>query len=313
MKWDFSIDDGKLKCIVDDLNRVNVIFQNTFLPSSIELAKQFLDNCFSSFDNNDYPIIIIEALNAGGYVDLADYFISYINLYKTSSIYSSLRYNENVKSISSNFEGIDIETCETKKANKFFNLESIEDDYGIDQNGVKIKHKRTHIFDKTSNDKRKFFDFRENAKHIRKPNEIIIFTDGFSFSSTSIFIKETQIMGGAIIVGYSGNPKLTSFDSSQSPSPILSTDNLKGKDTLSDEIIKLGFSFNYPFMEIFNKLDNENEKKIPLEYQINEIDERVNILNGYDDSIYQDFIDNALLIFEKYKTKCNPKIKICFY
>ena len=56
-------------------------------------------------------------------------------------------------------------------------------------------------------------------------------------------------------------------------------------------------------------MDNENEKKIPLEYQINEIDERVNILNGYDDSIYQDFIDNALLIFEKYKTKCNPKNK----
>jgi len=309
MKWDFSLDDGKLKCIVDDLNRVNVIFQNTFLPSSIELAKEFFDNCFSSFDNNDYPIIIIEAQNTGGYVYLADYFISYINLYKTSSIYSSLRFNENVKSISSNFEGIDIETCEIKKANKLFNLESIEDDYGIDQNGVKIKHKRTHIFDQTSNDKRQFFDFRENAKHIRKPNEIIIFTDGFSFSSTSIFIKETQIMGGAIIVGYSGNPKLTSFDSSQSPSPIYSTDNLKGKDTLSDEIIRLGFSFSYPIMEIFNKLDNENEKKIPLEYQINEIDERVNLLNGYDDSVYQDFIDNALSIIKKYKTKCNPKNK----
>jgi len=84
---------------------------------------------------------------------------------------------------------------------------------------------------------------------------------------------------------------------------------LKGKDTLSDEIIRLGFSLNYPFMEIFNKLDNENEKKIPLEYQINEIDERVYLLNEYDDSVYQDFIDNALLIIEKYKTKCNPKNK----
>ena len=215
MKWDFKIDDGKLKCIVDDLNKVNVIFQNTFLVSNIELAKQLLDNCFSTFDDNDYPIIVIEALNAGGYVGLADYFISYINLYKTSSIYSSLRYNENIKSISSNFEGVDIETCQIKKATKFFNLKSIEDDYGIDQNGAKIKHKRTQIFDESSNDKRKFFDFRENAKHIRKPNEIIIFTDGLSYSATSIFIKETQIMGGAIIVGYNGNPKLASFDSSQ--------------------------------------------------------------------------------------------------
>jgi len=309
MNWDFYTDDKRLKCIVDDLNKVNVIFQNTFLVSNIEQDKQILDNCFSTFDNNDYPIIVIESKNAGGYVGLADYFISYINLYKTSSIYSSLRYNENIKSISSNFEGIDVETCQIKKATKFFNLESIEDDYGIDQNGAKIKHKRTQIFDMSSNDKRKFFDFRENAKNIRKPNEIIIFTDGFSYSATSIFIKETQIMGGAIIVGYSGNPKLASFDSSQSPSPVFSTDNLKGKDALSDEIIRLGFSLNYPFMETFNKLDNENEKKIPLEYQINEIDERVYLLNEYVDSLYQDYIDNALLIIEKYKTKCNPKNK----
>ena len=309
IKWNYSLENGKLKCRVDNVNKVNVIFQKTFNPSNLEKAMIFIDNCFSSFDSNVYPIVVIEEQNGGGYVTLADYLISYINLNKTSPIYSSFRYNDNVKSIASNFAGQDTKTCKARYADKFFDLQSIEDDYGIDQNGEKIKHKRTQIFDKSSVDKTKLFDLRENTKYVRKPNEIIIFTDGFSYSATSLFIKETQIKGGAIIVGYSGNPNLDMFDSSQSPSPVLSTDTLKGKDTLSDEITSLGFSFNYPIMEVFNKLDNENEKNIPLEYQINEIDERINIFNGYDESLYQTFIDNALSIFKKYQTKCNPKNK----
>ena len=309
IKWNYSLENGKLKCRVDTVNKVNVIFQKTFSPSNIEEAMIFIDNCFSSFDNNVYPIVVIEEQNGGGYINLADYLISYINLYKASPIYSSLRYNEITKSIAFNFAGQDTKTCKSKYADKFFDLESIEDDYGIDQNGAKIKHKRTQIFDKSTVDKAKLYNLRENTKYIRKPNEIIIFTDGFSYSATSLFIKETQINGGAIIVGYSGNPNLDSFDSSQSPSPVISTDTFKDKDTLSNEIESLGFSFNYPIIEIFNKLDNENENNIPLEYQINEIDERINIFNGYEESLYQSFIDNALLIFKKYQTKCNPKNK----
>lgn len=65
-------------------------------------------------------------------------------------------------------------------------------------------------------------------------------------------------------------------------------------------------------METFSHLDNNNETNIPLEYQINLVDERVPIYNGYDfqsDSNYQDFIDKAKNIFEQYKTKCNPNNK----
>ena len=65
-------------------------------------------------------------------------------------------------------------------------------------------------------------------------------------------------------------------------------------------------------MEAFSHLDYENEKNIPLEYQINLVDERVPIYNGYDvqsDSNYQEFINAAKDIFKKYKTKCNPKNK----
>ena len=38
----------------------------------------FLDECFIEFDNNNYPIIIIENFNNGGSSNLANYFASYI-------------------------------------------------------------------------------------------------------------------------------------------------------------------------------------------------------------------------------------------
>ena len=153
-----------------------------------------------------------------------------------------------------------------------------------------------------------FYNFRQNAKNIRKPTEIIIFTDGFSFSSASILIKEMQLNGGAIIVGYDGNPNLKEFDSGQSPSIYTTTSNYN-KDSLSREIENLGFSLNYPVVETFDRNDNNKEINIPLEYKINLIDERVELYNGYYDDHYDNYISEAKKIFEKYKTKCNPKNK----
>ena len=46
----------------------------------------------------------------------------------------------------------------------------------------------------------------EILKKRRKPTEIIILTDGFSYSATSTFIKYLQIYGSAIIVCYFDNP-----------------------------------------------------------------------------------------------------------
>ena len=50
----------------------------------------------------------------------------------------------------------------------------------------------------------------------------MIFTDGFSYSATSILLKNIQLFGGAIIVGFNGYPKegKETFDSSQSPTNV---------------------------------------------------------------------------------------------
>ena len=311
MDWDISIENGNLKCYVDNENQVNVIFQNTFHVSSLEEGFKFFDECFTNFDNNIYPIIIIESFNGGGYGDLADYLISYININKTTSIYSSYKYNEEIEKFVAEPRFKTTDTCEIKNHTDLFDLNYIEDNYGFNSKGEEIFHKRTKIFDLTTVNENLFYSKRKKLKHIRKPNEIIIFTDGYSYSATSVLIKQTQLKGGAIIVGYDGNPYLDTFDASLAPSPVFSTDSeyLNKNDNLSLEIESLGFSLSYTIAETFSELDKENKSNIPLEYQINEIDERVNIYNGYDDSKYQDFINEAKKIFKKYETQCNPKNK----
>ena len=47
----------------------------------------------------------------------------------------------------------------------------------------------------------------------------------------------------------------------------------------------------------------------PLEYLITSVDERVNIFHHYKDIHYDLLIKEALKIFDKYKTKCNPNNK----
>ena len=74
------------------------------------------------------------------------------------------------------------------------------DDYGIDELGRKIKHHRSQIFSSTVTDREYIEDFKERlTSKIKKPHEIIIFTDGFSFSATRVFIKATYLAGGATV------------------------------------------------------------------------------------------------------------------
>ena len=69
---------------------------------------------------------------------------------------------------------------------------------------------------------------KTKKKILKKPTDIIIFTDSYSYSATSGFIKGFQNTGGAIIVGYFGNPKIKGtdlFDGSQSFSSVKSINN----------------------------------------------------------------------------------------
>ena len=198
---------------------------------------------------------------------------------------------------------ISIDTCE--KFSSFEEMKEITDDYGEG-----IIHHRSKLFElfNTSvlkEQKKRRQDYFEKYQ-LKRPTEIIIFTDSFSYSSTSFFIKGLQETGAAILVGYKGNPKSNAiFDASQSPSAV---HNFNGTDVYNNlnnsgfEIIGTTFfeSFNY---SCFNK------NPTPREYLIHPVDERVNIFQNYDDSLYDKFISEAKKIFKKYNDDqyCNPE------
>lgn len=111
-------------------------------------------------------------------------------------------------------------------------------------------------------------------------------------------MKGFQETGGAIIVGYRGNPKLENeiLDSSLSPSGtfILDENNTYGK-----ELEKLGFVMpTITGFESFN-FSYHNPNPTPREYLVFPVDEKINIYQKYDDSLYNDFIKEAKRIFKE--------------
>ena len=48
------------------------------------------------------------------------------------------------------------------------------------------------------------------------------------------------------------------------------------------------------------------ESHIPQEYDVQIVDKRIKLYNSYDDIYYQEFIDEAIKVFDSYKTNCNP-------
>ena len=103
----------------------------------------------------------------------------------------------------------------------------------------------------------------------KKPTEIIVFTDGYSFSCTSFFIKGLQEHGHAIIVGYNSKPGLekSDFDAAQSSS---SVETFKYSEKVQN-LNKLGFNVRVTFGEKFDHNDKGNPKT-PEEFLIYPVD-----------------------------------------
>jgi len=144
---------------------------------------------------------------------------------------------------------------------------------------------------------------------LKKPTDIIIYTDSFSYSATSSFIKGFQYTGGAIVVGFNGNPKIgiEQFDGSQSPASVTSfefSDEYKNLDKLG--IVVSGITFAETYDDYYIQ-----KNPIPREYLLDPVDERVDIYEPYTDDTYQLFIDKAQELFKKYNEdgECNVKNK----
>ena len=168
--WDMDF-QGKIKFKVDHLNKVNVLVQRTFNFYKIENNRikpdknyyKFFISMYNKMKGNKYPIVIIEDFNGGGLIESVFFLLNTINPELTlNSLNIAIKLSDN-------------------------NIPYEIDDYG---NG--IKHKRSKIENDYFN---KIYDlFKIIKPHTRNTNEIIVFTDGLSYSATSLFIKNLQVL-----------------------------------------------------------------------------------------------------------------------
>ena len=304
--WDINI-DNHIKCKVDHKNEVNVIFQDSFSPNNADRTGIInnISYCHGNFTNNDYPVIVIESLNGGGYAQLSKLMQQMVQDLMQPKNYFSVIHNNNTKQFlyDNKDSFLFVDDDETKN----LTIEEFYDDIVYEKYGdITIERSKQRLLvDLDFESLIKTNIFKRNK--IKKPTDIVIFTDGLSFSATSVFIKNLYYFGGAILAGYSGDPELDYFDASQNPTFILT--NLTGIKGFN-ELVKRGFYFpQISIGSMYRSSYDKNNENIPEEFIVNLIDERINIYNNYKDDLYEDFISEAKNIFKKYESQCNPNNK----
>ena len=311
VEWDYMTDDFNFLCRVDDKNKINMIMQSSFGDNLTEYEDKML-KCLEKIYSNNYKIVIVESYNSGGFINLCYPFSQYLRPKISDFIIASRKYNNfTVKNMFKNDQFLNIETCRP------YTEENIKEIITDDYSGGYF-HQRTQYYDnnniyfkKTMEKRRKEFLSKGNT---RKPTDIIVFTDGYSFSCASILIKDLQIHGSAIIVGYNSRPgNNTKFDSSLSPSQVKYFEYQENVKKLKN----LGFTSSISFEELFDPND-KNSPKIPQEFLIFPIDELSKIHQPYKsgfEEINEIFINESKRIFEKYNEngECNPDNKYLYY
>ena len=286
--WDY-IFENIFKCRVDITNQINVYYIQSFLSKNYTSYTETFLKCVNLFDKNKYPIVVILNNNDGGYANLPKFMLELISPYISINKYISMKVNDFMKKNKRKFEINDI----------------IKIDYGENITGYLTKP----IEDLSWLDE-EIINYKKKLKNKRKPTEIIIFTDGYSFSAASTFIKYFQYYGGGIVVGYFGNPKESNipFDSGQSSSSIFKNETLylQSPNSYKKLYDKYNISLKMPGNQNFFDDLNLN---LPLEYIVTPVDERVDIYTHFKDKYYNLFINEAIQIFNKYKNKCNAKNK----
>ena len=310
--WDLKSNGGNIKCKIDNNNKLNILYQNSFSPQDFDNYEKVMYECFSKFYSNDYKIIIIEDQNGGGYSELCLPFTQYVRPKILKPEVTSMRSTSLIyKNFFINDENLDPETCfpYTEKDNL---LDGIKDKYTED-----IIHQRTKNIESFNIYEKKIMEIKRReyikTQKTKKPTEIIVFTDGYSFSCTSLFIKGLQVHGAAILVGYNSRPDLVEekYDASQSNSAVETFPYSEYIQNLD----KLGFYTRLTFSEEFDPND-KNEPKIPMEFLIYPVDEVSNNFVRYTDDKLERFIKEANKYFDKYNNldgNCNPKNEFLFY
>ena len=310
INWDYSNKEKSLKCKIDNENKINVYYQNSFYvdeKNSDDLIETLI-NCYFSMQSNDFPIFVIEDGNGGGYLLYSEIFTRIVqNLCSKKNYFSIMKTNltQFLNEKYSDFVFFNNENGFYYENFKEFFATSINENISFNVNLTRTIQRELDALN--SEDLKRYF--LSLTKKIRKPTEIIIFSDGFSFSATSLFIKSLQNFGGAIIVGYNGDPDTETFDFDASQSPTF----IEGEEFLKNipeykKLIKNGFKIGQiSYGPSYKNSYNFNIKQIPQEFEEIPVDERINFYNEFEDTneVYNFFIEKGKEIIEKYKSNCN--------
>ena len=296
--------DDNVYCFIDDTKMVNTFVLTTYSPpdDKFDAFKDTIVNCVNEFDKNTYPIQIILKQNGGGIANLELTIQKAFAPYNNDVNFNAMRISDYSKRImESGYIDLcfDLDTCKKVGENTTFYDKPREIKYGD------VTHKITQIttdgFEPAANIK---------MKNIRKPTEIVVYTDSFCFSCCSVTAKGMKEHGSAIMVGFDGDPGLTGtdkFEVGQSPTAVVTLSNQFKETNKPFELDAYGISVGVSFAESF-RYNYEYTETVPKEFLIDEIDERTTF-TSYDDAKLDQFTTKTLELVEKYKTKCNPKNK----
>ena len=296
------------QCRTDDKNQVNVMKIISFggvkdsIPS-LEVAKL----CAYLFDENDYKIVIILPRNGGGNPIVGYNIIELLSPYILTR--NSLRIKKDINmdlfiETYNQFNLFEEYNTTNKLDGNYFEDGFINETYG------NITEEWSKPFAWRVN-QTKIEEIKKNFKHKRKPTDIIIMTDSFSYSAASIFLKNVYKSGAGIIIGYDGNPNLPDdiFDISQSPS---ATFGFNSYEKIYPEIYNntIKYLMGLATITCMASYHEFQESHIPQEYDVQIVDKRVKLFTSYNDNIYKEFIKEAINELNWYKDNCNPNNKM---
>ena len=128
LEWDYNYTDN-FKCRVDNTNKINVYFIKQFYGDDIVLYIDTIVNCSLLFDQNDYPVILINNLNPGGYVVISQLLLELLSPLFSLNFYFSMRKTEAISAVGENDDnafGYSVDTCEVKSLKELFKETKIE-------------------------------------------------------------------------------------------------------------------------------------------------------------------------------------------
>ncbi|EDR27735.1 hypothetical protein EDI_294990 [Entamoeba dispar SAW760] len=314
--------ENKICCLTTS-NKINTLIVNTFDVTGKSVTNKInefidkLNECVDLFDSNNYPIQLIFSKNSGGSVLLSNAIEKILSPYDDVDYIGSVRisdFTEDIIKKSSYIESMyDPETCEEREQEN--NPKTFGEWYS-NPNIIKygdVEHKVSQpskiIFDKLiQTPSLGIHQLKKLMKNKRKPTEIVVYTDSYCYSACSWVTKGLKEWGGAIIVGFDGDPngKDEEFEVGLSPSNNIPDIN----DIDKDNILKqYGYNLGLTVIETY-RFNYEYNESIPREFLTDMIDERVNIYQfDQTEKVIKEFEEETKKIIEKYQTKCNPNNK----